>query len=86
MYKKLEIDFPIPERLGELIDEFIEYLNDVHEDGRKEDFYRAEIDLELREFHTGLTEEQKRILRDYYVHRGIYEGRGYPWERKGHNP
>ena len=78
-YEKLSIDFPIPDFLEEEIDKFLAYLNDENESGHLEDCFRTEIDLAIRD--SRLPEKQREYLKDYYVRKGIYYGKGYPWEK-----
>lgn len=78
-YKKLIIDFAVPDFLEEEIDKFIEYINDESKSGTLEDCYRTELHLAIRD--SGISEENKNILEDYYVKKGIYQGKGYTWKR-----
>ena len=71
-YKALEIDFKIPEALQEYIDDFLENLNERN--GVFADCYEQEIRYLLNECREErrLTEEQIKILWDYYYRGGIY--------------
>ena len=71
MYKPLKIDFPIPEDLEDIINQYLHHLN--YEDRMSIDYYRTEIQLILnwcfRE--SLLTDEQIELLRNYYQYNGI---------------
>lgn len=67
-YNKLNIDFNIPDFLEEEINVFVDYLN--NSDGLSEDCYREEISLMIRD--SELSDDRKKLLKDYYVWGGIY--------------
>lgn len=73
MYKKLEIDFELPELLEDAIDKFVEYINTTN--GSCEDCYRDEIDFFIKDcmMTHSLTDDQIKIIREYYVWKGIYK-------------
>ena len=73
-YKPLEVDFEIPKDIIVDIDRFIEYLNTGLND-LSEDCYRTEIDCDINwcKTHNELTPEQAGLLKQYYVHGGIYK-------------
>lgn len=79
MYKKLDIDFKLPEMLEDAIDRFLYHIN--HEDGNCEDCYRDEINFFLKECMDthSITSEQIELLREYYVWRGIYHVGSSDW-------
>lgn len=70
MYKKLNIDFEIPEILSDSIDDFIEYLNGG---GKLGDCYEEDIRSTLNGCDLCLTESQIDLLRQYYCKGGIYK-------------
>ncbi len=65
MLKKLEIDFDIPYELEESIDNLINDVN--NKNGRLKDVYQDEINFCLKDWSNGLTDEQIKLLRDYYI-------------------
>lgn len=71
MYKKLPIDFSIPEDLEELIDQYVTFLNTGK--GIADDYYRTEIQLCLNWCYREhlLSDDRIKLLRDYYQHKGI---------------
>ncbi len=73
-YKALDIDFAIPEDLQDSIDKFLKYLN-TDETGLTEDCYRTEIDCDINHCASDgmISGEQVKILKEYYVWRGIYD-------------
>ena len=75
MYEKLEIDFAIPEDLEEAIDIYVNVLNT--QERPADDCYRSEIMVILNWCYRErlLTDEQLKMLRDYYVHKGIHRKR-----------
>ena len=68
MYKKLDIDFDIPEELEYYINK---YIDDLNNHGGMDDCYRTEIDFCLKDWSNGLTDSQVQLLREYYVWEGI---------------
>ena len=70
-YKKLEIDFPIPELLETGIEEFLIDLNE--KGGKMADCYEQDIRSTLNGCDLCMTEEQIALLRQYYCKGGIYE-------------
>ena len=70
-YKPLKINFTIPEELQLAIDGYLHSLN--YDNGGCEDCHRTEIMCELNWcYREGiLTNEQIKLLRDYYQHKGI---------------
>lgn len=71
-YKKLDIDFCIPDTVEKEIDRYVNHIN--FEDGNNEDWYRMEIDLALKEAYDTkgiISRKQFDLLRDYYVFKGI---------------
>lgn len=70
-YKKLEIDFPIPELLETGIEEFLIDLNE--KGGKMADCYEQDIRSTLNGCDLCMTEEQIDLLRQYYCKGGIYE-------------
>lgn len=73
-YKKLGIDFEIPELLERTINEFVIDLNENR--GRLADCYEEEIRSLLNCYDLCLTEDQIQLLRDYYQWGGIYDVAG----------
>lgn len=73
MYKKLDIDFEIPEDLERGIDNFMECIN--YKNKELEDCYRTEIQCSLKWCcrEKLLTEKQIQLLREYYQFGEIYE-------------
>ena len=71
MYKKLNIDFEIPELLSDGIDGMIHDLNE--NEGRLADCYQEDIRNTLNGCDTCLDDEQIELLRNYYCRGGIYE-------------
>lgn len=71
MYKKLKIDFDIPEILEDSIDDFVKNLNE--QNGSLADCYEQDIRSTLNGCDECLTEDQINILRNYYVKGGIYK-------------
>ncbi len=71
MYKKLEIDFEIPEELDEKINEFVNYIN-TDEKHLSEDCYRTEIACILK-WCNDLSSDKIEQIKDYYVWGGIYD-------------
>lgn len=73
MFCKLKIDFNIPDDLSDIIDEYIDYLNNGG--GTSDDYFKTEIKLTLnwclRE--NKLSDDQIKLLRDYYQNGGIVE-------------
>ena len=69
----LELDFEVPQSLQRDIDDFLEYLR-TDDTQSLEDCYRTEIDCELRWClrEAKISREQYQLLKDYYVHKGIY--------------
>ena len=74
MYRQLEVDFPIPEFLQDMINEFVDYLNTA-EDPLNKDLYESEIRADLNACDMDLNEEQYWILANYYCFGGIYGSR-----------
>ena len=72
MYRKLDIEFDIPELLKEEIDSFLEYLNTGGRLGLA-DCYEEDIRSTLNGCDLCLTDEQVQMLRDYYCRGGIYK-------------
>lgn len=72
-YKKLEIDFPIPDILSNDIDEFVNALNSGT---TMADCYEQNIRSDLNGCDLVLTEEQDLLLRNYYVKGVIYHNNG----------
>lgn len=71
MYKKLKIDFEVPEILTESFDDFVKNLNE--QNGNLADCYEQDIRNTLNGCDECLTEDQINILRNYYVKGGIYK-------------
>lgn len=71
MYKKLEINFPIPQILEKDIEDFLFNLN--NKNGNLADCYEEEIRNVLNGCEFDLTDEQITQLRNYYCKGGIYE-------------
>lgn len=71
LYKKLEINFPIPELLETSIEEFLIDLNE--KGGKMADCYEQDIRSTLNGCDLCMTEEQIDLLRQYYCKGGIYE-------------
>ena len=71
MYKKLKINFEIPEILEDSINGFVKNLNE--QDGNLADCYEQDIRNTLNGCDECLTEDQINILRNYYVKGGIYK-------------
>ena len=71
MYKELELDFEIPDDLQDIITEYLDYLNKGETDII--DYYRTEIQLILNWCYREslLTDEQIKLIRDYYQRNGI---------------
>lgn len=69
MYKKLDIGFGISAELQKSIDDYVDDLN--YNGGGLEDVLRDEIDFWTKDAMRYLTEEQVKLLRDYYVWKGI---------------
>ncbi len=82
MYKKLEIDFQITQELSDWIERYLEHINTTR--GTSEDYYRMEIDLELKDelARHVLSHDQYTELRDYYVLCGVYAELGKPYLRE----
>ena len=79
MYKKLDINFDIPEELEYTIDTYLQDLNGPYDTA--DDCYQAEIQVILNwcaRDHI-LEEWQIRMLRDYYEHGGILERGRAEW-------
>ncbi len=70
IYKRLEVDFELPDYLEEEIEAFLNHIN--NENGLSEDCYRVEIQLMIRDTPS-FTAEQKQLLYNYYARGGIYE-------------
>ena len=66
MLKKLNIDFNIPEDLEDIINEYIEYMN--NSDKTAEDYYLTEIKMILNwcKRESLLTQDQIKTIKDYY--------------------
>ena len=73
-YKRLEIDFEIPEILERTINEFLIDLNEKR--GRLADCYEVEIRSLLNCCDLCLTKDQIELLREYYYRGGIYDAAG----------
>ena len=71
MYKKLKIDFEVPEILTESFDDFVKNLNE--QNGNLADCYEQDIRNTLNGCDECLTEDQINILRNYYEKGGIYK-------------
>lgn len=71
MYKKLKINFEIPEILEDSINGFVKNLNE--QDGNLADCYEQDIRNTLNDYDDMFTDEQLQLLRDYYVKGGIYQ-------------
>ena len=71
MYKKLKIDFEVPEILTESFDDFVKNLNE--QNGNLADCYEQDIRNTLNGCDECLTEDQINILRKYNVKGGIYK-------------
>ena len=65
MYKKLKINFEIPDILEESFDDFVKNLNE--QNGNLADCYEQDIRSTLNGCDECLTEDQINILRNYYV-------------------
>lgn len=72
-YKKLDVDFEIPEYAAFEIDNLMECVNEYG--GSCDDCIREDIRnaLKYSDVDGELTTEQKELLMDYYVWGGIYE-------------
>jgi len=72
-YHPLLIDFSIPEDLSDIIDEYVDYLN--NSDHSSIDYYKTEIQLILNWCYREslLSEDNITLLRDYYQRDGILE-------------
>lgn len=72
-YHPLSIDFDIPEDLSDIIDEYVDYLN--NSDHSSIDYYKTEIQLILNWCYREslLSEDNIQLLRDYYQRDGILE-------------
>ncbi len=72
-YKLLSIDFSIPDDLSDIINQYVDYLNDS--DHTSIDYYETEIQLTLNWCFRNslLTDEQISLLRNYYQRGGILE-------------
>ena len=70
-YKKLNIDFEIPEELSDTIDKFLDYLN--RGEYTMDDCFQEEIRVILNwcKRENILTEDQIELLRNYYQRGGI---------------
>ena len=77
-YKRLKINFDIPEELEEAIVNFLHHVN--FEYGYAEDYHRAEILNCLNEARkrNKINDERYKLLYDYYVMGGIYKEKGKP--------
>lgn len=69
-YKKLKIDFEIPEEVEQDIDDMIAYMNKYGH--VTADCYMSDLNNLLNGCDTCMTEEQITLLRNYYVRGGIY--------------
>lgn len=72
-YKKLDIDFAIPEILKSSINAFLDDLNEHN--GNLADCYEQDIRNTLNGCDMCLEPEQIALLRDYYVKGGIYRSK-----------
>ena len=72
-YHQLPINFAIPEDLSDIIDEYVDYLN--NSDRSSIDYYKTEIQLILNWcYRESLLDDEKiQLLRDYYQYDGILE-------------
>lgn len=72
-YKKLDIDFEIPEEIEQDINDLVDYVNKYG--SVTADCYRADLNNLLNGCDTCMTDEQILLLRNYYV-------RGKMWKTK----
>lgn len=70
MYKKLDIDFEIPQLLEDGINDFVNNLN--NQNGSLVDCYQEDIRNTLNGCDLCLTSEQIELLRQYYCKGGIF--------------
>ena len=75
MYKKLDIDFEIPQLLEDEINEMVDYLNNG---GRFPDCNEEDIRNTLNGCDLCLEPEQIALLRQYYCRGGIYKSNDEP--------
>ena len=77
MYKKLNINYDIPEDLSDMIDQYVTFLNTGKGLADAEDYYTTEIQLILNWCYRErlLSEDKIHHLRDYYQHGGIKKDR-----------
>jgi len=72
-YHHLHIDFDIPDDLRDIIDEYVDYLN--NSDHSSKDYYTMEIMLILNWCYREslLSDDKIQLLREYYQYGGILE-------------
>lgn len=77
-YRRLDINFSLTEELELTIGTFMQHINE--ESGTSEDCYRSEIDFWLKDAlgRKKICRDQYELLKDYYVHGGIYAELGNP--------
>lgn len=76
-YKKLDIDYELPDDLENAINDYVHFLNTGEGLADTPDYYTMEIMLSLNWCYRDriLNEDQIRELRDYYQHGGILGGK-----------
>lgn len=77
MYKKLDIDFDIPEELNDSIEQLLRFLN-TSPHPERDDCERTEVLMDLNWCFREklLTDEQIDLLKKYYVKGGIHGNEG----------
>lgn len=70
-YKKLDIDFEIPEEVEQDINDLIAYANKYGP--LTADCYQSDLNNLLNGCDTCMSEEQILLLRNYYVRGGIWK-------------
>lgn len=72
-YHRLSLNFDIPEDLSDIIDEYVDYLN--NSDHSSKDYYTTEIQLILNWCYREslLSDDNIQLLREYYQYGGVLE-------------
>lgn len=69
MYKRLEIDFELPETIEDDIEEMLEYMNNG---GQFPDVYMDNLRSDLNCYKIDFEDYQVEMLKDYYCRGGIF--------------
>ena len=68
-YKELNVDFEIPWRIQQDIEQMMDYLNNG---GEYPDVYIDNLKSDINSYDIDLTPDQQEVLRNYYCRGGLY--------------